>query len=293
MITTPQYTYVLTGCLVAFGLQAQAQPITGHYAAGVQGIRAASVPPPGIYFLDYNDFYTSDNMRYAGTKDFKVNVYAQVPRLVWITDWKLFGFNYGMDILAPFVYTDFRAGPYHETKFGLGDASLEPILLSRSFERFDIGAGYSFFAPTGEFDHTRPVSPGKGYWGHMFTLGGTYYFDKQKTFAFSALDRYEINMEQQQTHITPGQQNTLEAGLSAAITKTIEVGVIGYYVQQTTDETGVGSSNVRDYVVAAGPEINIVWPSIGLITSLRYAYEIDAQNRPQGQTACLTLTYRF
>jgi hypothetical protein len=294
MTTTRQPQYILAGCLLAFGIQAQAQPITGHYSAGIEGIRAASLPPQGLYFRDYNYFFHSDDLRYSpGPPDFKLNVYAQAPRVIWMTDWKPLGFNYGMDILAPFVYTSLRGGGTTDHKFGLGDVSVEPILLSRAFSQFDIALGYAFFAPTGEFDPNRAVSPGKGYWGHMLTLGGTYFFDKDKTIAISLLDRYEFNMEQQRTHLTPGQQNTLEGGLSLGVTKTIDIGLIGYYVQQTTDETGAGSSNVRDHVVAAGPEINVVWPSVGLITSLRYAYEIDAQNRPQGHTACLTLTYRF
>jgi hypothetical protein len=31
-----------------------------HYPAGSEGIKAASLPPPGFYFEDYNSFYYSD-----------------------------------------------------------------------------------------------------------------------------------------------------------------------------------------------------------------------------------------
>lgn len=295
MITTHHCSLILGGSLLALGLQAQDQPpVTGHYLPGLEGIRAGSTPPAGLYLRDYNYFYTSENFRSSGVaSNFKTWEYAQAPRLMWITGWKPLGFSYGLDIFVPFVYTWTRTADLRDSKFGMGDIWVEPALFSRSFKSFDITAGYAFFAPTGEFDPTRLVSPGKGYWGHMLSLGGTYYFDKNKTFALSALDRYEINQEQDITHLTPGQQNTLEAGLSLAVAKTVDLGLIGYYVQQTTEEKGSGSSNKRDWVVGAGPEINIAWPSMAAFTSLRYAYEIDAQHRPQGHTACLTVTIRF
>ena len=49
------------GSLVVAGLVAvpallQAQP-TAHYAPGTEGIKAATLPPPGIYVRDYNSFY--------------------------------------------------------------------------------------------------------------------------------------------------------------------------------------------------------------------------------------------
>jgi hypothetical protein len=46
-------------------------------------------------------------------------------------------------------------------------------------------------------------------------------------------------------------------------------------------------------VVGVGPEVSAFWPKIGLFTSLRYAYEADAANRPQGHTITLTLTKIF
>jgi hypothetical protein len=93
--------------------------------------------------------------------------------------------------------------------------------------------------------------------------------------------------------MTPGNVNTLEGGLSMAVTKTVDVGAVGYWQQQMTDHTGPNTPDFRTRVFGAGPEVNIVWPSIGLITSLRYEYEFLAEHRPEGHTACLTLTKRF
>ena len=52
--------------VLAIGLAAlpgllQAQP-SAHYVPGVEGIKGASLPPPGVYFRDYNYFYSADQV---------------------------------------------------------------------------------------------------------------------------------------------------------------------------------------------------------------------------------------
>jgi hypothetical protein len=127
----------------------------------------------------------------------------------------------------------------------------------------------------------------------MFTLGGVWYPDEQKTWAVSLLGRYEICHEQDHTHITPGNMFTLEWGLSKTIAPGVDVGVIGYYQQQVTKDSGTGASTELSHVVGVGPEINAFFPKPGVFTSLRYVYEADSKYRPQGHTITLTLTKRF
>ena len=64
---------------------------TAHYVPGSEGLFAATLPPPGVYLRDYNWFYYADQLNNAaGNKingaNAKAFVYAQVPRLIWITD---------------------------------------------------------------------------------------------------------------------------------------------------------------------------------------------------------------
>ncbi|MGC9034546.1 MAG: SphA family protein [Verrucomicrobiia bacterium] len=299
---------LLSGLLVVVGAGVANAQVGGHYPAGVEGIKAGSLPPPGLYFRDYNLFYTADRIRNGLPMGdtFEVNVYAQVPRIIYLTDWKILGANYGFDVLATFIYTDLKAPGYKNSAFGLGDIFVEPILLSWNFDRFDLGFGYGFWAPTGEFDLTRPDKPGSGFWTHMLTLGGTYYLDSEKTLAISALNRYEFHHEQRFTHIEPGQTWTLEWGISKSIRKTIDIGVIGYYQHQVTrDDVSAAdlavyrtmhpaySPDIHDSVIGIGPEISAVCPKLGLITSLRYQYEFGANDRPEGHRVVLTVTKRF
>ena len=107
------------------------------------------------------------------------------------------------------------------------------------------------------------------------------------------LNRYEFNQQQQDTDITPGQYLTMEWGIAKNFRKTIDVGVVGYYQLQTTEATGTRAPRDKSWVVGVGPEINMVCPKLGLITSLRWVYELDASDRPQGNMVNITFTKRL
>jgi len=288
--------FTLVACALMFSSQVNAQPqlFTAHYPAGVEGVKGGSLPPPGLYLRDYNLFYWSDDLKINPEPEFDVRAVAFAPRLVWITHKQVLGGFYGADVLVPFGWIKSNVAGNKERYFGLGDIFVEPITISWHPKKFDAGVGYGFWAPSG--DHKAAPLPllWKGYWTHMFTLGGTWYPDAEKTWSVSLLNRYEINHEHKDIDVTAGQALTMEWGISKAITKTIEVGVCGYYQQQTTKDKGSASNNdARDRVLALGPEINLFCPKLGLFTSVRYNYEIEAHDRPKGQAVTLTLTKRF
>ncbi|MCB1231840.1 MAG: transporter [Verrucomicrobiae bacterium] len=287
--------------VMALSEDATAQ-FTGHYPMGVEGVKGGSLPPPGLYLRDYTLFYGADDLEVAGLPagfDFDINAIALAPRLVWITDQKILGGFYGADILVPFAWVDWEQGikgtPFHaeDDYFGIGDIFVEPITLSWHGAQHDAGVGYGFWIPSGDFDPNRPALIWKGFWSHMFTAGGTWYPDKDKTWSVSLLNRYEFHHEHQDLGIRPGQTLTMEWGVSKALTKTFEIGMAGYYQQQTTTDQGPGASGVKDHVVAIGPEINLFCPKLELFTSVRYNHEIDAKDRPEGHALTLTLTRRF
>jgi hypothetical protein len=50
-----------TGALLLLPVLASAQP-TAHYAPGSEGLKCASLPPPGLYARDYTCFYVADRV---------------------------------------------------------------------------------------------------------------------------------------------------------------------------------------------------------------------------------------
>ncbi len=270
-----------------------AQPIVaGHYPAGAEGIKGASLPPPGVYFRDYNFFYAAAEFK-DGPPSFEILAYINAPRIIWMTDLEILGANYGMDVIVPFAYLDWSIGAFGDSDFGLGDIQIEPVLLSWHFKQFDLAAGYAIWAPSGEFEIGKPDFVSKGFWSHMLTFGGTWYPDQDKTWAVSLLNRYEFCHEQEKTDIDPGQVYTLEWGFSKSLNPGLDVGLIGYYQQQTTADSGLTATTKLDRKIGVGPEINVFWPKAGWFTSIRYAYEFAAVERPEGHLVTLTLTKPF
>lgn len=115
--------------VVAGASSIQAQPIVaGHYPAGAEGIKGSSLPPPGVYFRDYNFFYFADEFK-DGPPNFDIFAYINAPRVIWMTGLEIFGANYGMDVIVPFAYQEWSVGPSSDSDFGLGDIQIEPLLL--------------------------------------------------------------------------------------------------------------------------------------------------------------------
>jgi hypothetical protein len=294
------FVSLVAACLIHFPNRVHAQ-ITGHYPAGVEGIKAASLPPPGFYIRDYNFVYFSDRLNDREGNEvpikFHVSAYANVVRPVWITDWKILGADYGLNVVLPFTYIDLTVGAAKDQAFKLGDILVEPLMLAWHPEPADFVAAYGFWAPTGDFSRADPADPGKGFWSHMFTLGATWYPTENKTWAVSLLNRYEIHTRNDVVKITPGHSYTLEWAVSNALSATIDVGLIGYYQQQVTSDHGPGASGgsggARDRVFAVGPEMDLSIIQGRLFTSLRYVREFSAKDRPEGNTLTLTLTGRW
>ena len=293
---------LLIAGLFAFPNLLEAQP-TAHYVPGSEGIKAATLPPPGFWLRDYNQFYYAGQVNDShgdkiGAADPKAYVYANVPRLLWITDTKVLDGYLGVDALLPIVYKelDIKPGPgahYHDNTWGLGDLFAEGT-WSWHLKQWDVALAAGVWAPTGNFSENNFTSPGNGYWGEMLTAGATWYPDQEKRWALSVLNRYEFNQKQQDSDITPGQVYTVEGGLSYGVSKTVDVGAVGYYQQLVTGDTGPANlQRPHDRVAAIGPEISAFFPKLMLGVSFRYDYEFLAESRLQGHTFTLTLTKKF
>lgn len=346
----------LTGCvLIAATTRLHAQ----HYPAGSEGIKAGSIPAPGIYIKDYNSLYFADNFQgYSEPfdavfpigpryQDFKTFDYVQTPRLLWISNWKVLGADFGMSLRLPIEFKETTYSqrtlrmpptigapgtgpvlgmtymPHTDKQFGLEDVEVQPLLLSWHLKQLDFSTGYSFWAPTGDYDESKLFldNLGQGYWTHMFTLGFTWYPDVGKTWAVSMLNHYEINMAQYSSLVnvpaslsapqgtvsedtTLGDIYTLEWAISKSVIKDFDLGLTGYFQQQVTGNGGPASTegsppngptwhggNVQ--VAGIGPEIRATIPDWGLTASLRYAYEFTAMDHFQGNLVNFNVTKAF
>ncbi|BBD76314.1 SphA family protein [Hydrogenophilus thermoluteolus] len=266
----------------------------GHYVPGVEGIQAASVPPPGKYYLGYLVNYNIDKIDGApGQNDGTVTALAN--RFVWITNQKFLGADYGLEAIVPLQSTSFTFNGigYSGSSRGLGDVFLGPVVLGWHGSNWDSVFALGLWFDNGDFSATNPSSVGKGYKSTMWTLGGTVYPDSAKTWSISALARYEQNGKQDQTGITPGDGLSIEWGIGKQIGGGKQLGLVGYYQKQTTKDSGPGALPVKPSKSAIGVQFDYPLMEHGVILKFAGYHEVSSNSDAKGNLFRVTLIKVF
>ncbi len=265
-----------------------------HYVPGVEGMQAASVPPPGMYYLGYLVNYNIDDLQAPGSSDslpgsnMSGTVSALANRLVYVTGTKFLGADYGMETIVPVVRKSLNfAG---ESSTGVGDIYLGPLVLGWHGRNWDAVAAAGMWLDTGNSDS--PSKPGNGYKSTMLTGGGTYYFDAAKSWTGSALVRYELNSKNDHG-FELGDQVTMEWGIGKSVGP-VQVGLVGYDQWQSTKDSGTGASNHKSSRHAIGAEV--VYPLMkeaGVMLKAAYYDEYYAKAGTNPETKGSTLRFSF
>ncbi|MBN1257377.1 MAG: transporter [Planctomycetes bacterium] len=275
---------------------------TAHYCNGIEGLKAATMPPPGFYSRNYFAYYHADDMTDENGDeldlDFQLDVSVWVTRLCYVTNHKFLGADYGMHLIAGLEKVDLEMNALNveDEDVGFCDLALAPVLLGWHLNQWDISLGYEIFFPVGEYDITEPASTGKDMWTHMLDFGATYYFDKDKLWHASALGRFEIHSEKDDSDVRPGNDLHFEWGVGRTFKKTWDVGIAGYCQWQVSDDKGsdvVWDEDIHDRVFGIGPEISYFHVPTKLQMGLRHIQEFGARDRSEGHITCLTIMKVF
>lgn len=272
----------------------------GHYVPGVEGIQAASVPPPGLYYLGYLVNYDIGSFRAPGSSSNLPGhntgtVTALANRVVWISNTKLLGADYGMEAIVPVMRTSLtiNAAGISDSRSGVGDVYVGPLVLGWHGQQWDAVAAAGIWLDNASTSH--PASPGKGFKSTMLTGGATYYFDAAKTVTGSALMRFERN-GRNDAGFRPGNQVTMEWGLGKNF-GTVQAGLVGYSQWQVSDDSGAGASTHRSSRHAVGAEVVYPIPSAGVFLKAAAYKEVRAEAGtgayPKGSLVRFTIVKAF
>ena len=259
--------------------------------------------PPGLYYLNYSIFaegrraVDKDGNAIAGGA--QVNAFAQLHQLYYVTDYKLFGAKFALDLLVPLVAVTAKgslgAVPVTANTAGVGDLLTgfalqwdEGKLLGRPlFQRFESDVSM----PTGKYDKNFGANPGT----HLWTVDSYYSFvwffaEKWET---SLRLWYAYHMENPDTKVQPGQRAHVNYAFSRQILPKWRLGVAGYALRQLADDkiSGVRQADSRERVFALGP--GLVYQGSGLTMMLSHPLEFGGQNRFVGSRTTLQLIHRF
>jgi len=272
-----------------------------RYPAGIEGVEAATVPPPGFHYRFYYVNASLDKLKdNEGDEvpiNFDLDVAAYVQRFVYITDKKLFGADYGMNVIVPYTDIDLEATFGSDDSAGFGDIFIEPFLLGWHKPRYDLALGLAVIPPTGKYDENKAVNNGEGFWSSMLSFGGTWYFDEHKSLSAAILTRTIYNFENPDTDEQRGMEFCAEWGIGKTIpvgNVLVRPGIAGFAQWDISDHDGTANDDHRYRKYAVGAEINIFWlPPVLLQGNLRALYEFGTENGPEGKQFVFTLTKSF
>jgi hypothetical protein len=149
--------------------------------------------------------------------------------------------------------------------------------------------------PVGVYDAARMANIGLG---HMvLDQGGAYTYLNPKTrYEFSVQTGLTYNFENGDTNYKNGVDSHTDWGASRFLTRSVEVGAVGYYYQQLSGDTGSGArlGDFKSRVAAIGPQfayIHKVSASWENFLALKAYWEFAAENRTEGWNIFVTYVF--
>jgi hypothetical protein len=292
--------FVLSFFLSFIGIGEKAFAGGGHVGVGGDGYMISSLPTDNHLYKMYNIYYNSSKVKDNNGKSIpgntRVESFTQMHRFLFQTGLKIFGADWMINIAVPISWThmsrDLTATGEAMSMFGLGDIPVSPFLLGWHGDRWDLLADVLIFLPTGRFSEHNPASPGQGYTSIIPAIGGTYFFDAEKTFSVSTMIRYEFNTSQRHTHIRHGNNVHFEMAIGKSFNGLVDLALVAGGSWQVTDSKGTGLQNTmyrHKHVI--GPEIGL--NVLGMNFNLRHLFEFKNRNTTEGTMTVFSLVKFF
>jgi hypothetical protein len=145
--------------------------------------------------------------------------------------------------------------------------------------------------PVGDYDPIRLANLGIGHWA--IDWGGGYtYFNPQTGNELSWVAGLTYNFKNPSTQYQNGVDYHFDWGASHFFNQKFQLGLVGYYFQQITDDLGTPPAldGFRSRVAAVGPQVGYLFPLGDMqgYINLKGYWEFAAQNRASGWNTWLT-----
>ncbi|HHD63532.1 MAG TPA: hypothetical protein ENK96_04030 [Desulfobulbaceae bacterium] len=295
----------------------------GSYPNGAEAFMSGAIPPPGFYFVDYMYYYNADSLKDDNGDDIAafddISVVANVFRGIWISNKTILGANYGQHVFVPVLGVDLNfhapVGPQKSDSYDDTDVPYviySPLVLAWHLQQGKLHIAASFadiYIPTGQ-DDGNMATVGHNFWTIEPVVAVTYMLD---SWEFSAKFMYDFNTSQDdyptvygfEVDRDPGDEFHFDYSVSYGLSKTLRLGVNGYFYTQTTDDSydldGSIPPPVQDLlrtdegnhsrVFAIGPGI---WYNYkNMFFTLRNQWEMAARNKTEGYNIWGKFTYAF
>jgi hypothetical protein len=262
---------------------------------GEFGLKAGTQAPPGFYAgmfgaINWNDELKDRNGQSVPSEGGSLNQYLFGPLLMWVTDAKILGANYGVMAAIPFANTtvDFpRFFTQSSSSFDLSQLWIVPVQLGWHLDRADLIFQYAFYPPTGRYSPGASNNTGLGMWCNELSVLSTVYFDEAKNWHLAASAFYDINSKKKDIDWTQGNPFTLMWGVGGNYGSGQSLfkgwgGVAGYAQWQVTSTSGQDVPRVvqdnKAQIYGIGPELTTLQGAL----TIRYFWQFGGVYSLQG-----------
>jgi hypothetical protein len=317
------FLFVLPSILFAGGGQ--------HYPNGVEAFLMGALPPPGFYVKEYNYWYTAADLKdnhghtlslgKSGVQLDRLSVYGVIPRMIWVSNFKILGGFYAQHFFIPILKGDMHLNALtpggvigqNDNRVDVGDLIYSPFIWGWHAKSglLHIVTAVDIFIPTGPYNPNRLMNIGKNIWTFEPIVAATGFLPYHPNISGSIKLMYDLNTKNHryvigpltaakigssaltgfETDLSPGQEFHFDYSVEYALTKNFRLGATGYFYQQIMDDkTGLGRvKSDKGRVFAIGPGF---WYNYNRwFFDLHCAFETQTKNRPQGVTSLLTIIY--
>ena len=299
--------------ITVFGYEKSAQAAEGgnsHYLPGTAGdVLIAQSPKPGLQ-VAYTQWYQTgdvDTSVLGGAVgvDLDLDLYLAIPGAIYTFEEPILGATYTVGIAVPFGYANLDAKlavpggnniNASEDSFSLADIALTPVQLNWNFDRFGFKFAEVVITPSGAYDVDEAVNLGRNYWS-FDTIAAMTWANVSTGTAISIAPGIMVNTENDDTDYKTGTEFHLDFVANQFLSKSVALGIRGYYYKQITGDSGSGAvlGDFKSESYGIGP--GIVWiPKFakGDLTVLaKWIHDFHSENRFESDFYTLAVAWKF
>ncbi len=263
-----------------------------------------SLPDHMVAFNLYYNHYKARKFNISSLggelPDVEIESTAVVPRIDYLSPLRVAGGRAGIYIAQPWIKQEVSVFGLHDTREGMGDTTISPIVLWDMGKNLTLAAAVEITVPTGEYSTDRLANTSNNFYTYKPLFSFTWLPTEDTEVSMKST--YSFNRKNKDTDYRSGQIFHFDYSASYRVTDNLRLGLNGYYLKQTTDDKQYGRNvqfagqdvddGVRGQVFAIGPALHFTFLKYAS-AEIRWAKEFDVENRPEGEMLWAKISIPF
>ena len=297
-------------CLIGFaGRALAAESGQDPYFKGYKDFLSGVVPDETGLYVRSDFIYYGGNINgtvIGGRVAVGLNqqLFVDILAPTYVTGYHLLGGVFAVGVTVPLTYLNVSgslqtprfAFSTSQNRFSIGDVWMTPAILAWESGNWHWDVAFSVVAPTGVYHDGSLSNTSLNRWSFVPQAAITY-LDPTTGWNASAAFAYVGSTENPATHYQSGQFVNVDFSAGRYLSKSLQVGIIGYYEQQVTGDSGpgavLGPAKARVWALGPGATYAFMIGDVPITATAKYSHEFAVQKTFLGDTATVALTLKF